>query len=435
MSANFSPRITARAKPSETFVIPLLIPFAIVVLISSNFFFISVIVFSFISINISCIFLTGSATAITSAPPPRYILVTIFFCSLNASLFLLIFSSILSSSLPNKINVPVAAATEAATPANPTSDIAAIALNEATIGINALAHLTSINPIFNDTIILKAVPTSDEYFAKNLKPLATFSTAIAKSVPIVTAILSIVSEFFANDLLRSPNCCFNCAKKPASKRTLLKLKTLSPIIERVPPNVFANSSVAPSNLPPLPNTLSKAATVSSTDTVAPALKPSISLTPLSLNKSAADIPALNDLWICSAVVLKSSPVTAATLPVIFIKFASSSASSLTTANTPEPLCISSREKGTLDANFAISSKAFAPSFAEPNKNFNWTCRFSICLPVLTIFLITRPAPNPIKALCKLKTEFFNLAKLPCKPCNARFDLSFATMSIFNFCAI
>ena len=77
-----------------------------------------------------------------------------------------------------------------------------------------------------------------------------------------------------------------------------------------------SSSVAFPNLPPLPNTFSNAFIVSSADTVAPALKPNISLTPFSLNKSAEPIPPANDLCICSAVVLKSNPVTDATLPVI-----------------------------------------------------------------------------------------------------------------------
>ena len=62
---------------------------------------------------------------------------------------------------------------------------------------------------------------------------------------------------------------------------------------------------------------SKASIVSSTDTVAPALNPNKALTPLSLNMSADAIPPANDLCICSAVCLKSKPVTAATLPVIF----------------------------------------------------------------------------------------------------------------------
>ena len=57
--------------------------------------------------------------------------------------------------------------------------------------------------------------------------------------------------------------------------------------------------------------------VSSVDTVAPALKPNNALTPLSLKISADAIPPANDLCICSAVVLKSNPVTDATLPVIF----------------------------------------------------------------------------------------------------------------------
>ena len=56
--------------------------------------------------------------------------------------------------------------------------------------------------------------------------------------------------------------------------------------------------------------------VSSAETVAPALNPNKSLTPRSLNISADAIPPANDLCICYAVVAKSNPVTAATLPVI-----------------------------------------------------------------------------------------------------------------------
>jgi hypothetical protein len=40
----------------------------------------------------------------------------------------------------------------------------------------------------------------------------------------------------------------------------------------------------------------------------PALKPAIALTPLSLNKSAEPIPALNDLCICSEAKAKSPPM-------------------------------------------------------------------------------------------------------------------------------
>ena len=214
---------------------------------------------------------------------------------------------------------------------------------------------------------------------------------------MVIAILSIVSEFCSNDLLRSPNCFLSCEKKPASNKTLLKLKTLSPIIDKVPVNVCASSSVEFPNFPPLPNTLLNASTVCSIETVAPAWKPSIFLTPFSLNKSAAPIPALNDLWICSAAVLKSNPVTAATLPVISNIFCRSFALSVTVANIPEPDCISSREKGTLDANLVMFSNAFAPSFVSLSKNFNLTCKFSNSFPVLTKFLMTKPAPKPIKA--------------------------------------
>ena len=91
-------------------------------------------------------------------------------------------------------------------------------------------------------------------------------------------------------------------KIPALAIVLLKLNNLSPNIDKVPVNVLANSSVAFPNFPPLPNTFSKAFTVSSADTVAPALNPNKSLTPFSLNISAAAIPPANDLCICSAVV-------------------------------------------------------------------------------------------------------------------------------------
>ena len=140
--------------------------------------------------------------------------------------------------------------------------------------------------------------------------------ALAKFLPTDIAILSNCSALSERNLSKSPNCFLSSSKKPASNKTFLKLKILSPIIDKVPSKVFANSSVEFPNLPPLPKTLSNAATVSSIETVAPALKPSIFLTPFSLNKSAAPIPALNDLCICSAAVLKSNPVVAATFPVI-----------------------------------------------------------------------------------------------------------------------
>ena len=175
---------------------------------------------------------------------------------------------------------------------------------------------------------------------------------------------------------------------------------------------MANSSVAFPNLPFLPNTFSNACAVCSIDTTAPAWKPSIFLTPFSLNKSAAPIPALNDLCICSAVVLKSNPVTAATLPVISNIFCKSFALSVTVAKIPAPPCICSSENGTLDANFVIFSKAFAPSVVFFNKNFNLTCKFSNSFPVLTKFLMTKPAPKPIKAFCKLNTAPLTLDKAP-----------------------
>jgi len=68
---------------------------------------------------------------------------------------------------------------------------------------------------------------------------------------------------------------------------------LSPNIDKVPVKVVANTSVALENLPFSPNNSSNLFTVSSIVTVAPALKPNNALTPLSLNKSAAPIPAPN----------------------------------------------------------------------------------------------------------------------------------------------
>ena len=79
------------------------------------------------------------------------------------------------------------------------------------------------------------------------------------------------------------------------------------------------------------------------------MKPNNALTPLSLNKSALPIPDEKDLCICSAVVLKSNPVTEATLPVIFKISFNSSAFFVTTAKFPAP-AISSNEKVLLMQN-------------------------------------------------------------------------------------
>ena len=228
------------------------------------------------------------------------------------------------------------------------------------------------------------------------------------------------------------NCFFSSGKNPACKMTLLKLKNLSPIIERVPSRVPANSSVAFPNSPPEPKTFWNASTVSSIDTVAPALKPSIFLTPFSLNKSAAPIPALKDRCICSAAVLKSKPVVAATLPVISNIFWRSSALSVTVANIPEPACISSKEKGTFDANLFKFSNAFAPSSAFLSKNLNLVSKFSNSFPVLTKFLITKPAPSPTKAFLTLNIDDFNLSRFPFTVFKALLDLSLAIISIFTF---
>ena len=150
------------------------------------------------------------------------------------------------------------------------------------------------------------------------------------------------------------------------------MNTLSFNIDKVPSKVFARSSVTDPNSPPGPKTFWKASIVSCTDTFAPAEKPSISLTPRSLKISAEAIPPLKALCICVAVVSKSKPVAAATLPVIFNISPNCSASSETTARFPAPLCISSNEKGTLPANSAMTSKALAPSSTLPNKAFNLT---------------------------------------------------------------
>ena len=172
----------------------------------------------------------------------------------------------------------------------------------------------------------------------NFTPLLTIVTADAKPFPNAVAIFSITSWLFFKATSNAPNSFFKAPIK-LSATTFLKLNILSPIIDIVPTKVCANSSVAFPNLPPLPKTLSNASAVSLAVTVAPALKPSKSLTPLSLNISALATPALNDLCICSAVVLKSKPVTDATLPVISNILFNSSASLLTTAKFPDACCI------------------------------------------------------------------------------------------------
>jgi len=165
------------------------------------------------------------------------------------------------------------------------------------------------------------------------------------------------------------------------------------------------------------------------------LKPSIFLTPFSLNTSAAAIPPANDLCICSAVCWKSNPVTAATLPVISNILESLSASPATTARFPDAACICSSEKGTLAAKFAITSNAFAPSVVEPNNCFNLTFKSSILLPVETKDFITRPAPIVANAPLKENTALVSPANLPLIPLKACLVLSCANMFIFKFCAI
>ena len=187
------------------------------------------------------------------------------------------------------------------------------------------------------------------------------------------------------------------SKKPALFVSNLNLNSLSDSIDRVPVNVVARTSVAFPNLPSGPKVSSKAFIVSSVDTVAPALKPNKALTPLSLNTSAAAIPPANALCICSAVCLKSNPVTAATLPVIFNIRVKSSASFATTARFPDAVLISCSENGTLAAKLIKLLKAFVPSLTLPNKKLNLMPRFSTSLPTLTSDLIAIPPPIPIRA--------------------------------------
>ena len=187
---------------------------------------------------------------------------------------------------------------------------------------------------------------------------------------------------------------------------------MSPIIDNVPANVLAKSSAAVLYIPPGPNASLNTSWVSSTVYFTPSLKPSIALIPLSLNKSAALIPALKDLCICSAVVLKSIPATAATLPVIFIISANPLASPATVARLPEPAAISPRENGTVAANLFNSANAKAPSWALPNKYLNLKFNDSTSLPTATKPLIILPIPTvaraPIanlNAVPKLKLDF------------------------------
>ena len=192
-------------------------------------------------------------------------------------------------------------------------------------------------------------------FATPLTAIAKPWTALVNTKPIALAIASKSSVFSSINLFNPLNSFLSSSKNSAPATVLLKLNNLSPSIDKVPVKVVDSSSVAFPNLPFLLKTFSNAFIVSSADTVAPAENPSISLTPFSLKMSAAAIPPANDLCICSAAVLKSIPVTAATLPVISNIFESLSASPATTARLPEAAWICSSEKGTLAANLAITS--------------------------------------------------------------------------------
>ena len=56
--------------------------------------------------------------------------------------------------------------------------------------------------------------------------------------------------------------------------------------------------------------------------------------------------------------------------------------------------------------------AVKKGFVSFSKNLSLTCKFTSSLPVLTKLRITRPAPKPIKAFCKLNTAPLTFAKAP-----------------------
>ena len=215
----------------------------------------------------------------------------------------------------------------------------------------------------------------------------------------------------------------------------LNLNSLSPNIERVPSKDVANTSVALSNSPPFPNSFLNLFIVSSVVTSTPALKPSKALTPLSLNKSALPIPDENDLCICSAVVLKSRPVTEATLPVIANISFNSSAFFVTTAKLPAPACISSREKGTLLAKSIKPANALSPSLTPLNKKANLNLSCSTVDPTFKIDFTANPAPIPIIADCKENTVDLRFVRPALTPANACLVLSFANIFKTKFFAI
>ena len=219
--------------------------------------------------------------------------------------------------------------------------------------------------------------------ASSMKPDPTkaVSADLTMPSPIFAAACSMLPKFSASASSVVLTMALSMSNGPASITSPLNVNILSLTIDTRPSNVSANASAASPNLPPGPNTLLSASAVSSAVTVTPALNPNISLTPLSLKSSADEIPALNDLCICSPAVTKSSPATAATLPVSSKFSLSCSASSDTTANTPAACAISSSENGTCPAKSLSSSKALAPSSAVPNRNPNLVSSVSSCLAV------------------------------------------------------
>ena len=69
----------------------------------------------------------------------------------------------------------------------------------------------------------------------------------------------------------------------------------------------------------------------------------------------------------------------------------------TTAKFPEAAAISPSENGTLAAKVFNTSKALAPSSADPNKNLNLNCNDSTSLPTSTKPLTSLPTPRAAKA--------------------------------------
>ena len=134
---------------------------------------------------------------------------------------------------------------------------------------------------------------------------------------------------------------------------------------------------------------------------------------------------------------KSNPVTAATLPVICNNSARCSESSATAANAPEPICICCKLKGTLAANLAISSNAFEPSSADPNKLFKRICRFSTSEPTPIIFFTATPAkavPIAAPTFNALLDVSDNFLLILSKPLETFFDVLSDTFLILSISA-